>query len=119
MCKEGIRIGRRTQTVTQRDSAAGGDVGAITFRPNSMRVGITITGYWNPGAINDLTGIAVPSPVGWLLIGAVSPGNPTLHMSVEEYGQAVTGGFTVYNQGSSSVYLFVTEHILTESLEKL
>lgn len=119
MCKEGVRIGRQLAVEGGTAAALAAGVAAVLVRGRPDRYSLTVS-------IDTVEPPAMTRPVRLLAggatgpcIGAVGVYSPTLTLTVDQLGTALTGEIWAVNTEGYSLGLYYAEAFWTEPLEKL
>lgn len=119
MCKEGIRIGRRTNYDTTRGSGGSAILGTL-LKARADRVGITVACSWQPaGTIVDTFLLTINDGTLIRTIAALTPGQPTLYLPVERYGVILLGPISAVIQSSVVLTYDIYDHYLDQRLEDI
>jgi len=119
MCKEDIRINRRTasRTVTVADTSV---VGTVIFPPNADRIGVLV-GFKEASLILGTTTCCVGTPQGdsYAPIAGIGPSRPVDRARIEDVGDPIRGSLVISKSAGSATGIDVTEVFFTEALNDL
>lgn len=119
MCKEGIKLGRRTQVKGVVTAAGAGNTITAIDPPDPDRIAATL-GFGSPVvAAGDVALLQANVAGGWVTIAAISPDHGSDEANVEWWGQLLTAELRINVQSAAGIAVTVGLVRVTQPLSEL